>query len=400
MSLLSSQKKKVYPSKICVQIETGQKIWYELHRDKPVSQIYSSKDDADEESLESRAERASGHYISVTKEDFRVTFKKPVNAKDAKSAVIRASDSTDELSIINESKAGAAYGTSLGRLRDESGEIISVFPLFQISDLILKSSDHPAGEKGLVVYQLANADGHDLLVFVNISDLGVMTYKAAIFEEDSEKAITLHKNASGFDETVKTYAVDKDLLYAALDSLPVTAYPVVVSLMSMHNINIITPYIAAVCVAGVVGVGAWSFSIASELSSVRQQQTESQEKITGINTQIDGILTKNPAGYAKLTSVDFEKVFTESEMLYLPTSTMMVKAQPLLRTYEMTLPIKSGNVWTLSSINDKDVITEAMTRKVTAPCAVGSIIFTGDLNEIKASYSCPSSNSDLRALGL
>lgn len=398
---LFSQKKKVSPSKICVQIETGQKIWYELSRDKPVSQIFSSKDAEEDDSLEGKADRAAaGHYISATKEDFRVTFKKGVDTKEANSAVIRASDSTDTLSVINESKSGAAYGTPLSRLRDDSREIISVFPLFQISDLILGSSNHPSGEKGLIVYQLANADGHDLLVFVNISDLGVMTYKAAIFEEDSEKAITLHKNASGFDEAVKVYVVDKDLLFSALDSLPVKAYPVVVSLLSMHNINIITPYIAATCLAGVVGVGAWSFSISSELSNIREQQTESQAKISEINSRIDGVLLKNPAGYSKLTSVDFDKVFLESETLYLPTSTLMVKATPLSRAYEMTIPIKSGNVWTLSSINDKDLIEEALTRKVEPPCSVSSIIFTGDLNEIKASYSCPSINSDLRALGL
>ncbi|MCX7103624.1 MAG: hypothetical protein NTX38_19595 [Methylobacter sp.] len=93
------------PKLLCVQIESGQKVWYRLNGAAgPIEHI--TTDDFIPDSP----------YLSLINDDFRRKAAESLSNKDATSLVSRSIETMDSVVVINRSKQGWVYGTTKTRL--------------------------------------------------------------------------------------------------------------------------------------------------------------------------------------------------------------------------------------------------------------------------------------------
>ncbi len=373
------------PKLLCVQIESGQKVWYRLNGlDGAIEQI--AADNFIPESA----------YFSLTNDDYRRKATESLSNKAATSLVSRTIETMDSVVVINRSKHGFVYGTTKTRLADESVSAPPI-PLMIALDALI-------GNKGIagpaIIGIVFEKDGLSLLFALDDSKHKIednkTKYQISISNENIEGSAIAFASMMNLPEEAPLYLFTKrDLLAASKHFAP---YPMDGGFEALV-VSKVLPGITAISVLASCGLWGWVYWQQNELESVQAQILEEQAAEDAANRQIAAIIENNPIGITKSISLDFTKGLSEAEAFYIPNSKVESDLSITSRIHTVALSYRNNRTKTLNDINNREKFDLALTRVAPEGCRLTGITFMGNMNEIKSKYACTNNPAPLARFG-
>ena len=373
------------PKLLCVQIESGHKVWYRLNGvDEPIEHI------AEDDFI------PDAPYLSLINDDFRRKAIESLSNKAATSLVSRSIETMDSVVVINHSKKGWVYGTTKTRLDDESVTAAPI-PLMMAVDALIAN-------KGIVgpaiVGVVFEKDGLSLLFALDDGKLkneeSKSRYQISISNENIEGSAVAFASMMNLPEDVSLYLFEKEELLLAPKSF--TAYPMDGGLDALF-VGKVLPGMAALSVVTAAGLWGWVTLQQNQIDSIQAQISIEQLAEEAANKQIAAIIEGNPVGVVKSISLDISKAFLEAETLWISDSKFESELSTTNRVHTVTLNYRNNRTKTLDDINSQDKFELALTRTAPEGCRLTGITFAGNMNEIKSKYACTSSPGPLARFG-
>lgn len=361
------------PAYLCVQIESGQKLWFEFdHKADTIKQIAQ---DEDNEFVPDKP------YFSITTEDHRIETPKTLKNQKAQSELARAQDSMDGVVIINESsRLGAVYGTTKSRIAGENIEGMPS-PFVFLVDKYLKT--HGKTDRPLLISVVIEQGG--LAIFFAYTSTGNVLHQVALSMPDAYQGATSFSSRIGLDANAELLSLTKEDLFKGVSQVPV--YPKGGGLANL-NLNKILPVASRLAALGALGLGGYAFYLDHQIASLNEQIITQQQMLSQATQSISKHFYENPVGISSALSVDWVKAFAEVEALWVEESIAESNIDQQAVSHVISLNIKPGKPRTLSGLIKKELIAETLEKTLPAGCQRTAVEFGGNLNEIKSKYSC------------
>lgn len=384
-SFLNKKSGAEVPKLLCVQIESGQKVWYRLNGAVgPIEHI--TTDDFIPDSP----------YLSLINDDFRRKAAESLSNKNATSLVSRSIETMDSVVVINRSKQGWVYGTTKTRLDDEDITAPPIPLMIAVDALIANKGIAGPAIVGIVFEK----DGLSLLFALDNDKLkyddSKPKHQISISNENIEGSAIAFASMMNLPEDVPLYLFQKDELLSAPKAF--TTYPMDGGLRATF-VGKVLPSVAMLSVVGAAGLWGWVAWQQGQIDSVQSQISIEQAAEDTANKKIAAIIESNPIGIVKSISLDISKAFTEAESLWILGSKFESDLSTTNRIHTVSLNYRDNRTKSLGDINDQDKFEMALTRVAPEGCRLTGIIFAGNMNEIKSKYACTNSPSPLARFG-
>lgn len=373
------------PRFLCVQIESGHKVWYQINGIDGVIEHITAENFS-----------PNSPYLSLINDDYRRKATESLSNSAATSLVARSVETMDKIVVINQSKQGWVYGTTASRL-DNEDPLASPIPLMTVVDALI-AQQNIAGPA--VIGVIFEKDGLSLLFAVEDAkqkhEDTKTRYQISINNENLESSAISFASMMNLPEDVPMHFFSKDQLFKSTRAFP--SYPIG-SGLSTSSIGKYLPILAAVSVVGAAGLWGYVYFQQAQIENVNDQISIEHAKEASANKDIASVIEDNPTGFIKTVSLDINKAFAEAEALWIAGSKFESELSTATRVHTVSLNYRNNRTKTLNDINDQEKFETALTRLAPEGCRLTGITFAGNMNEIKSKYACTNSPNTLARFG-
>lgn len=368
------------PNLICLQIETGAKIWYLLsHRSGAIEEI------TDE------AYVPDAPYLSLTTDDLRFETTVKLNRSNAKSLIERNFDTLGTAAlVINNSAKGVVYGTTATRMAGETAEALPS-PMIMLADDYLRRLNKTSPVMLGIVFK-----ENTLAILLAYTSTGKVQFQVALSSDNLQATAYAFSAHCGLTDDVEIIYATKEDVFNGVRTVP--PYPLGGGLAAL-NLNKILPAISRLSVAGAIGLGCWGYYLNVQLTEVDSQIISEKAKDSESQSKNAELFKNNPTAIAQMLSADWKKGFDDVGSLYVDGSVAESFIDTQSVTHTIITAFKTGNRKGLVDLVSDNLITETLNKATPDGCRRVSVEFSGGLNEVKSKYSCVGAHNNLSRFG-